>query len=319
MPVSLGWFLSRSENFVSFTPPGVPKTAVQPVAGRMVENGFRMALEDSRFKVLLPRLDAIELDLRGFAYEGAGLGLMILDCLLPWQNRLMALVKGHGVPYTYPLHVGAGLALAKLNKSPGRYFAHFDPFWCWQIMDGYGFYQSVFLGRNAFEDKALPDHESDYVRSIFDMGLGRGLWFKARGDAHNLIATLASFPPARQINLWTGVGFACSYAGFIQERTLLEALQKVAGPYRPQLALAAAIAAGNRQRFGNHAAHTDLACQVFCRLSGEEAATIANDALQGLPEKTADPAHKLWRERVKAGLLAAQGKHEQDNRVDIPQ
>src|SRR5215470_11637088 len=62
---------------------------VQPIA-RIIVASFKMTLDDSRFEVLVPRLDAVPLALRGFAYEGAGLGLMLLDCLLPWKNRLNA-------------------------------------------------------------------------------------------------------------------------------------------------------------------------------------------------------------------------------------
>ncbi len=317
MTVSLGRILGRSERFVSFTPPGLQnKEAAQPVAGKMVEKGFRMALEDSRLETLVPQLDEVELELRGFAYEGAGFGLMVLDCLLPWRNHLRALVDGPGAPYVYPLHVGAGLALAKLNRRPERYFARFDPFWRWQILDGYGFYLGVFFRQRTIEEKAIPAHISDYALHVFDQGVGRGIWFKARGNISDLVTTIASFPPSRQADLWAGVGFACSYAGFIQERRFLEALQKAAGQYRLQLALAAAIAAGNRERFGNHAAHTDLACEVFCGLSGERAAYIVNRALQELPIDNAEPAHKLWRERIEA-KLAAQANDKQDSKIDI--
>jgi enediyne biosynthesis protein E3 len=39
----------------------------QPVAHALVE-GYHATLEDSRFEVLQPRLDAVDAELRGFAY-----------------------------------------------------------------------------------------------------------------------------------------------------------------------------------------------------------------------------------------------------------
>src|SRR5689334_8214464 len=73
-----------------FSRPGFAKEAwerFQPVAHSLVE-GYHATLEDSRFEALVPRLDAIEPELRGFAYEGAGMGLAALDCIAPWKNRL---------------------------------------------------------------------------------------------------------------------------------------------------------------------------------------------------------------------------------------
>ena len=60
-----------------FSRPGFAREAwerFQPVAHSLVE-GYHATLEDSRFEILAPRLDAVEPQLRGFAYEGVGLGL----------------------------------------------------------------------------------------------------------------------------------------------------------------------------------------------------------------------------------------------------
>ena len=53
----------------------------------IVVEHFRVALEDSNFRVLVPRLNAVEPELRGFAYEGAGMGLALLDIIFPWKKR----------------------------------------------------------------------------------------------------------------------------------------------------------------------------------------------------------------------------------------
>ncbi|MBV9020078.1 MAG: DUF1702 family protein, partial [Ktedonobacteraceae bacterium] len=68
-----------------FSRPGFAKEAwlrFQPVAHALVQ-GYHATLEDSRFEVLVPRLEAVEAELRGFAYEGAGMGLAALDILAP--------------------------------------------------------------------------------------------------------------------------------------------------------------------------------------------------------------------------------------------
>src|SRR5262249_41509605 len=148
-----------------------------------------------------------------------------------WKNRFMAFTNGPGALYIHPLHIGAGLTLAKLHKQPERYLAHLDPFLCWLALDGYGFYKATFSRQRTVEEKAVPVHLSDYARCVFDQGIGRSLWFTKGENVGRITATLARFSQARQADLWAGVGFACSYAGGVLDRTVLEALQTAAGSY----------------------------------------------------------------------------------------
>src|SRR5947209_10369762 len=94
-----------------FSRPGFAEEAwlrFQPVAHSLVE-GYHATLEDSRLEALVPRLEAVEAELHGFAYEGAGMGLAALDIMAPWKNRLRELVEGPGAPHIYPIYVGVGL------------------------------------------------------------------------------------------------------------------------------------------------------------------------------------------------------------------
>ena len=60
--------------------------------------GYHATLDGSKFEVLVPRLNKVPLELRGYAYEGAAMGLTGLDCLLPWKRRLQAYMAGPGSP-----------------------------------------------------------------------------------------------------------------------------------------------------------------------------------------------------------------------------
>jgi hypothetical protein len=266
----------------------------------IVMQGFRLTLEDSRFDVLVPRLNAIEAEWRGFAYEGAGVGFGVLDYFLPWRKRLQAFVQGPGNPYIIPVYIGAGLALGRLNsKRCERFLAQLEhPAFRWMVMDGYGFYKGFFSQHCYIKEQAVPAHLSAYARRVFDQGLGRSIWF-AKGENVDLVATtVAAFPEARRADIWSGVGFACAYAGSPMERQAFEALWTMAGPYRSQLALAGALAAKRRHGFGHITPHTELACQVFCGLSGEMAAQIANDALENIPTDSTRSPHQIWREQI---------------------
>ncbi len=268
----------------------------------VVVQGFRATLEDSRFEVLVPRLNEIEADWRGFAYEGVGLGLAIFDYFSPWRKRIQAFVRGPGAPYIIPIYIGAGLALGRLGgRRLERFAAQLEnPAFRWMVVDGYGFYKGFFSRRRYLEAQAVPNYLSPYARRVFDQGLGRSIWF-ATGENVDPVATMiASFPGDRQADLWSGAGFACAYAGSPMERQALEKVRTMAGPYTSQLALAGALAAKRRYGFGRVTPQTEMACQVFCGLSGELAAHIANDALENLPDDSDEPAHKIWRERIEA-------------------
>ncbi len=290
-----------------FSRPGFAKEAwerFQPVAHALVE-GYHATLEDSRFEALVPRLDAVEPELRGFAYEGAGMGLAALDCIAPWKKRLQAFVDGPGAAHIYPVYVGVGLALARLGRQPERYLAQLDPLLGWVIVDGYGFHEGFFSMRRYIQERAIPTRLSGYARRIFDQGLGRAIWFSSGAVVERVAATIAPFQTERHADLWSGVGLACAYAGGI-DREALETLLTLASPYRSQLARGAAIAARGRKLAGNQAPHTELACEVFCGLSSHEAARIADITGENLPTADEVPAYEIWRQRLAAQFSARQ-------------
>lgn len=268
-----------------------------------VIEGYNLVLDDSTFEVLAPRLNAIEDEFRGFAYEGAGMGLMAMDFALPWKQRLQAFVHGPGAAHIYPVYIGAGLAMARLHMRPERRLSRLDPVVGWMALDGYGFHEGFFSQRRTLEEKTVPDHLSHYGRRVFDQGLGRALWFLNGAAVDDIAATIAAFPSARQADLWSGIGLASTYAGGV-DRAAIEALQKAAGPYRTRLAHGATIAALGRQRANIPAAHTDLACQVLCGLTSDKAASVADTAKENLPTHGAEPAYDIWRQRIEAQFMA---------------
>jgi len=272
------------------------------VAYSLVE-GYHASLEDSRFEMLVPRLDVVEPQLRGFAYEGAGMGLAALDCIAPWKNRVKLFVEGPGAPHIYPTYVGVGLVLAKLRRQPERFLPRLDPVLSWVVVDGYGFHEGFFSWRRSVKEQAVPKRLSSYARRIFDQGLGRSIWFSSGALADRIIATIASFPPERQAELWSGIGMACTFAGGA-DRASIEALRAAAGSYKSQLAQGSAIAAKGCKEAGTPAPHTELACEILCGMTAERAALLATTACQNLPINSAVPAYEIWRQRTRAQLIA---------------
>lgn len=271
----------------------------EPVARHLV-GGFKTALDDDRFEVLVPRLNALEGDFRGIAYEGAGMGLMLLDSLGPWKKRLKAFIAGPGAAYDWLLYIGAGLVLPRAPIRPKRFLATLDPFLRWFVMDGYGFYEGFFSGERTVNQHRIPARIADtgYGLRAFDHGLGRSIWFSTGANVERIISTIGSFPESRRADLWGGIGLACAYAAGVVDREAIKALRAAAGLYAPQMVAGAAVAATFRMQTGGVAAHTDLACEVLCGLSSELVAQIAGIARQNLPQDGAEPAYEIWRQRL---------------------
>lgn len=275
------------------------RARIEQIGETFVE-GYDAALLDDEPARLAERLNRVEAERRGFAYEGAAMGMMVSDFVSPWRkSRWQAFLDGPGVEHAYMLHVGAGWALARLPLSPERSIKGMDSLLRWLVLDGYGFHQGYFRWTRFVAKQEEPKRLFGYGRCAFDQGLGRSLWFVQGADPVRIAAAIASFSDLRQGHLWSGVGLAATYAGGV-ERSKLEILRGIAGAFLPQLAQGAAFAAKARQRAGNPAAHSDSACEVLCGLSAEEAAAITDGALKELPVDGGTPAYEIWRRRIRA-------------------
>lgn len=287
--------------------------------GKCFADGYHAALLDPRPEPLAARLAGIERELQGFAYEGAGMGLLTLDILAPRggrhdrrgrHGRLSAFAFGAGSPQAYMLHVGAGWAMARLPVRPRRVLARLDPLLGWMTLDGLGF-QTAFFHRAATIGRGeVPARVSGYARRPFDIGVGRSLWFLERADAERVGEAIARFPAERQGDLWTGVGEAAAYAGG-GGREELEALRRAAEPYLPYVAQGAAFSAETRERAANPTPHTELASRLLCGATAVEAAAIARGCAADLPPDAAHaadpalPAFEIWRQRIRQRFARA--------------
>jgi hypothetical protein len=258
--------------------------------------GYHAALLDPQAERLAERLERVELELRGFAYEGAAMGLALSDFFTLKPSYWQAFLQGPGAKHLYMLHVGVGWAWARLPFARARFWPRLDSLLRWLAIDGLGFHQGYFRWQRFIAKRELPDL-AGYKLCAFDQGLGRSLWFVEGADPERIAHTIACFPKTRRADLWSGVGLACAYAGGVGPRAYL-ALRELAGSYLPQLAQGAAFAAKARQRAGNLAHHTEQACRILCGLTAEQAAALTDAALADLP--TEELAYERWRRRIQA-------------------
>ena len=267
------------------------------LVGATFIGGYRAGLLHHDLGRLTTDLDRVDAELRGFAYEGAAMGVALANFFMPWRKRLAAFIDGPGNPHVYMVHIGVGWALARLPLPLGFALRRLDPLLRWLAVDGYGFHQGYFQWRRYIAECRAPRF-SGYTARAFDQGLGRSLWFVLGADVTRVAAGIARFPEHRQADLWSGVGLAATYAGGV-DVSVLEALRTAAGGHLPHLAQGAAFAAKARLRAGNLTPHTETACQVFWGTPAADAARVTDDALLDLVAGATEPAYEVWRQRIR--------------------
>jgi hypothetical protein len=105
----------------------------------------------------------------GFSYEGAAMGLALLDWLTPWnRHRVADFLNGVGDPHAYMVHVGAGWVLALVPGSVDKFMARFDPLLRWLIVITVSTKRSAFLA-----GEPIPKRLQGYARRVFDQGFRR--------------------------------------------------------------------------------------------------------------------------------------------------
>jgi hypothetical protein len=217
-------------------------------------------------------------------------------------------LAGPGKDHVYMVYVGMGWAMARLPRFRWSTINAPDPLLRWLMLDGYGFHQAYFRTgryvREQFRDPASPRWAGPYASRAIDQGIGRALWFVGGTDPGLVATMIENFPESRRSDLYSGAGLAATYAGGTDQQEL-RTLWLRAGQYRPYLAQGCAFGAEARVRAGLAAPHVELATQVFCGMTPEQAADVCaeklpDEALFDRPEERegTQPAYEVWRRHV---------------------
>ncbi|MEU8383442.1 DUF1702 family protein [Streptosporangium sp. NPDC048865] len=258
------------------------------------------------------RIDDLREDLRGFAYEGAGMACATLDVLtLTGGRRLRELLSGPGLRYPHLVHMGTGRAYARMRMRPmwGVHSVH--PLLRWLACDGFGFHRGFFSSDRTVGRQRAAALMNRTRRAIFDQGLGRMLWFHECAGAGDVALRVAEFPAGRRADLWSGVGLAAAYAGGASPADL-ELLASAAAEdgFRAHLAQGCALACAARLISAVVPGHTVAAAPVLCGAEVDEAAGWTDTALVALGHNAhRDDHYQAWR----AGIRKAWARHNRDS------
>jgi hypothetical protein len=269
--------------------------------------GYNLALASKTNAALVHALDAaFDPHHVGFAYEGAGMGLAVLDLLAPGKaSRLKEFVNQDGAKHDYIAMVGAGLAMARMNWAGPlfrRYFTGFDPLVRWCAADGYGFHEGYFSPARFVDrhESAPKDFASD-EQQLFDSGVGRSLWWTCGASASLIAESISRFPTRRQGEMWCGIGVACAYAGGDEGESLLPLLE-LSGSYRADFLSGLPFAARMRQKAGNPSQVTDYACKQLLGRTVDETANLAGELLRHASESLGEHVGRDGYAFVRRGL-----------------
>lgn len=283
--------------------------------GKIFLTGYAHAVEARTPADAQAPIDELPDWLRGFAYEGAGMGLAMLDGL-PFgrsDNIRSFLALPVGESYKYLVYVGIGWAMARLPRFRWPKARDLDPVLAPLVLDGYGFHQAYFRTaryiHGRYQDPRFPwpgGRHGSYANRAIDQGVGRALWFIGGTDPDLVVDLLEDFPEHRHGDLYAGVGLAATYAGGVTVEEL-KTVWRRAGEHRGSLAQGSAFAAHARVSAGIVPEHSVLATGVFCGVSPEEAARRTNELRPVDPADGDVPAYEVWRQRLANEFISLGG------------
>ena len=273
--------------------------------------GYHAAIESSHRDQLHDALGTVPFEYQGFAYEGAAMGVGLLDQVQPWRDpKFASFLSSEQNAYPYLTHVGMGWALARFPGGMHRFCQTLtaaeaitteasslhSPLAC-LVLDGYGFHQSFF----DWERYVVAMHEPRFLPPdclpIFRQGVGRSLCFVFGMDGARVAKAIAPFSPSSQADLWSGVGLAMAYAGGLSAADVSHLLRHAGGD-AAALAQGVAFAAKARQRAGFIPEHTQLVCQAVWGQPVDTVARLTDATLAQLPLSSMTAAYALWRKRI---------------------
>ena len=214
---------------------------------------------------LIAFLDAEPPAFRSVAYESASMEIGWQEIsagkeLINWKTFYQRSAKAH----TFHMDIGLGWAFAKSDISPAPYLKSLQSVMSPMVFDGMGYYYGLFKVRKTVKNKLIPAGINEQELNGFDQGLGRRLWYMAKGDVTELHQLLQPFHQSRKADLWRGIGIACGYVGGCDNKKL-EQLLNASAEYTTPFSTGISLAAISRSASNSITEDIELACEIICR------------------------------------------------------
>jgi hypothetical protein len=296
--------------------PPAPAAAIQRLEAipEAVICGFEWGIDARDQWEVERRLDLVDAEQRGFAYEGATMAFTVLDAMGRRGHRTRDLLAGPGSRHIFLAYIGMGFAMARLPRplwkkvvpdlTPDPYY----PTMSWLAVDGFGFDRAYFDTRRWVDAQKVPapypwEGAPDYFLRAVDQGIGRALWFIHGAQPAQVAAAAGRFASHRRPDLWSGIGLAATFAGGCDGEGLA-ALRQAADDEWSQLALGTVFAAKARAYSGVVPEHTHAGCAALAGISVDKAVALADGTAPTATDAGPEPAYERWRQRIRAHFEA---------------
>ncbi|WP_082942966.1 DUF1702 family protein [Mycobacterium sp. 852002-40037_SCH5390672] len=292
--------------------------ASSPIAGQLegaglaLLKGFETSIAQGNPNFLAQTLERVDPFYRSLAFEGAVTGLILRDIIdVGRRGRAYRFVQGPGAPHALMAWFGYGQLLRWLPRPIWQSaMPHLDGKlairkFSWLAIDAYGF-DCAYMETNRWVTKQRvpkPYHwegSPGYFQHAFDQGIGRALYFIHGGQVPDIAEAISRFPALRQPDLWSGIGGASTYLGGLSAADL-QTLGVLAGVNKSELAVGAVFAIKARHHAGYIPACTETAAHVYCDMSVDAAASLADAATREADKSQGsnDPEYVRWRRYIR--------------------
>ena len=242
-----------------------------------VKTIFQLAKENARrledLNELIICLDQTQKEFISVAYEGAAMEIALQDFASGNSTKRLPEFLKRAKKHTTQIYIGLGWAIAQ-EKNPSLISTEkIDPRMLFCIWDGCGYFDGIFKQRQTIKGQNRLAYIDQNNYRAYDEGMGRSLWYLAKGDNEKIKEMVKLFSEERHSDLWRGIGIACSYVGGFNESTLVS-LKISAGKHAMQLCIGNAMVAESRIQAESPTIDMEIACDFFCNLKTEELISI---------------------------------------------
>lgn len=224
------------------------------------------------------------------------MGLALKDLSSGIEMKLWKSFLAVSLNYSGNILIGLGWAIAETKQKDLSFLNKMNQLLQFRVWDGCGYYDGIFRQRHTVVNQTRQEYVPEINFKAYDEGVGRSIWYSAKGDIAKVKETINGFTSSRQPDLWRGIGIACSFVGGCEElvfKTLLSSAEKNS----VQLAIGAAMVAKTRVQSGGINKDIELACEIFCNLSKVGAAQLVINA-----EKSAEGSYDRWLSLMETSL-----------------
>lgn len=258
--------------------------------------------QDHEMEELIAFLDAEPPEFRSVAYESASMEVALQEISRAKElNNWKKFYQRSATSHTFHMDIGLGWAFAKTEISPTPYLDSLHPGMSWMLYDGIGYYHGLFKGRKTIKSQLVPEGIAGQELKGFDQGLGRRLWYHAKGEVSEVTHLIRAFPSTRHPDLWRGVGIACGYVGGNGEADL-ELLLTTSGSCDKQFRTGIMLAAISRSASASVTSSIETACRVLCRKTWKEIKDLETRMTNNLFYLYKDKGNGDWITQLESAL-----------------